>query len=245
MNSWLSVSEPARALLQSPLFALTLSIGVYRFSGWFYRRSGHFAFFHPVLTGAAIVALLIGALDIEYQRYLDGNALLTFLLGPATVALAIPLYQQLPLIRKMAAPIIISVTTGSIVAAGSAVAIAALLQADQQTLLSLAPKSITTPIAISTAEEIGGLASLATGVVVFTAVLGLCIGPPLLRWLNVTDERVWGLCMGITAHAAGTARSFEFTQTAGTFSGLAMSLTGTFSAVIIPLAAPWIRALAN
>ena len=223
-------------LLSSPLFALTLSVAAFQFGNFFYRRLGEFPLLHPTIVGAIIIALVLPRIDLSYHRYLQGNQLLMFWLGPATVALAVPLYQQLHLIRKMALPILLTFSSGAIFAAASAVGIAYLLGASETTMLSLAPKSVTTPIAISLADEIGGLATLTAGCVAFTAAIGICFAPIIFRLLNIRDPKIWGFCLGITAHGMGTARAFEKNPTAGAFASLAMCLTGALSALLIPIA---------
>ncbi len=222
-------------LLNSPLFALTLSLAAFQSGNVLYRWLNEFPLLHPTVTGATLVALLLPRLNIDYQTYLQGNQLLMFLLGPATVALAVPLYQQLHLIRKMALPILLTCMFGAAFAAVSAVVIAYSLGATETTMLSLAPKSVTTPIAMELAAEIGGLASLAAGCVALTAVSAMCLAPIVFRLLNITDPQIWGFCLGITAHGMGTARAFEMNPTAGAFSSLAMCLTGAFSAALIPV----------
>jgi predicted murein hydrolase (TIGR00659 family) len=223
-------------LMSSTLFALTLSLLGFYIGGLIYERFGKFALFHPTITGACIVAALLPYLNIDYPTYLEGNQLLMFWLGPATVALAVPLYQQLHLIRELAKPILVTVVSGATFAAGSAVAIAYALGANETTLLSLIPKSVTTPIAVSTAQEIGGLTTLAAGAVALTAAVGMAFAPIVFRLLRINDPKIWGLCLGITAHGMGTVRAFELHPSAGAFSSLAMCLTGTFSAVVIPIA---------
>ncbi len=239
-NLLASTSTPSpdafNELLNSPLFALTLSIAAFQLGNFFYRRLRNFPLLHPTVTGSMIVALLLPRLNIDYQVYFQGNQLLMFWLGPATVALAVPLYQQLPMIRKMALPILVTFSTGALFAAGSAVAIAWLLGANETTLLSLAPKSVTTPIAIALADEMGGLATLAAGAVTLTAVVGISAAPFVFWLLKINDPEIRGFCLGITAHGMGTARSFEINPTAGAFSSLAMCLTGIFSALMLPLA---------
>jgi predicted murein hydrolase (TIGR00659 family) len=224
-------------LLHTPLFAITLTLAAYQFGRMAYRASNQLPLLHPTVSGAIVLAALLGAGDLNYKTYFAGNQLLMFFLGPATVALAIPLYQQQHLIRRMIKPILVTLIAGASFAALSALGIAFVLGANEQTLLSLASKSVTTPIAIGITTEIGGLETLATGAVVFTGALGLVMGPMIFRFLKIDDPRIWGFCMGITAHGVGTARAFELNATAGAFSSLALCLTGTLSAVIIPLAA--------
>jgi predicted murein hydrolase (TIGR00659 family) len=221
-------------LLHTPLFALTLTLVAFQLGNFFYRRLGDFPLLHPTVTGAALAALFLSQLDVDYAVYLQGNQLLMFLLGPATVALAVPLYQQLHLIRKMAVPILITFSSGAVFAAASAVLIAWQLGATETTLLSLAPKSVTTPIAIALADEIGGLSILTAGVVTLTAATGICFAPLVFRLLHIDDPKIQGFCLGITSHGMGTARAFEMNPTAGAFASLAMCLTGAFSALLIP-----------
>jgi predicted murein hydrolase (TIGR00659 family) len=223
-------------LLNSPLWLLTLSVAGFQVGNLLYRRFNEFPLFHPTIIGATLVAIVLTQLNIDYQSYFQGNQLLLFWLGPATVALAIPLYQQLHLIRQMAVPILFTVCSGACFAAASAAIIAWLLGASTTTILSLAPKSVTTPIAISLADEIGGIAALTAGAVAITAVVGISLGPWVFRLLKIDDPKIWGFCLGITAHGMGTARAFEINPTAGAFSSLAMCLTGALSATIIPLA---------
>lgn len=229
MDNWLA--DP----LASPPLLLALTVAAFYLSNLAYRATKSFPFLHPTVAGAVLVAGTLPLIDISYSQYIDANQALMFLLGPATVALAIPLYQQLPLIRKMALPILITCVSGACFAAVTALVIAGLLGANEQVLLSLAPKSVTTPIAISVANEIGGLTSLAAGAVAITAVLSIFFAPYVFKWLGISNPAIWGFCLGITGHGMGTARAFEINATAGAFSSLAMCLTGTFSAVIIPI----------
>ena len=242
---WELFSVPAQQLLEpvwyqqlveSPLLALTLSLACFQSALWIYRRFKEFPLLHPTMIGAALVAMLLPWLGLPYERYLEGNQLLMFWLGPATVALAVPLYQQLHLIRRMTMPILVTFSCGAMFASASTVAIAYWLGGSETTLLSLAPKSVTTPIAISLANEIGGLATLAAGAVALTAVVGLCAAPIVFKLLKIEDPKIWGFCLGITAHGMGTARAFELHPTAGAFSSLAMCLTGAFTALLVPLA---------
>ncbi|WP_101758778.1 LrgB family protein [Oceanicoccus sp. KOV_DT_Chl] len=216
MDKWLDQLWYSE-LLASPLFALTLSVAAFYLANILYRRCNELPLLHPTIIGAIIVALLLPRLNIRYQDYLEGNQLLMFWLGPATVALAVPLYQQLHLIRKMALPILLTFSTGAVFAGGSAVVIAYLLGATETTMLSLLPKSVTTPIAISLAEEIGGLTTLAAGAVALTAAVSIAMAPFVFRALKITDPKIQGFCLGITAHGMGTARAFEMHPTAVLF----------------------------
>lgn len=228
-------------VFQTPLFAITLTLAAYKVGALIYQASKQFPLLHPTVSGALALAWLLGKTELDYSIYFEANQLLMFFLGPATVCLAVPLYQQQHLIRRMIKPIIVTLIAGASFAAISALSIGYLLGANEQTLLSLASKSVTTPIAIGITAEIGGLETLATGAVVFTGATGLVIAPVLFRLLKIEDPKIWGFCMGMTAHGVGTARAFELNATAGAFSSLALCLTGTFSAIVIPLMATLLK----
>jgi predicted murein hydrolase (TIGR00659 family) len=169
-----------------------------------------------------------------YQAYFKGGQYVHFLLGPATVALAIPLYQQLPKIKKMWLPITITLVGGVSMAALSSVLIAQFLGASIETQLSLAPKSVTAPVAMAISEQIGGLPSLTAVLVVCTGILGAIVGTRILDALHIKDDSIKGIAMGITAHGIGTARAFQVSSEMGAFSGLAMALATLTTAFILP-----------
>jgi putative effector of murein hydrolase len=227
-------------LLTSPLFILTLTLGAYQVGVFIYRRARSFPLLHPSLVGALLVALLLPLLHIDYAQYVAGTQLLQLLLGTATVALAIPLYQQLPLMRALALPIVLTTVFGACFGALSAVSIAWALDGSAETLRSLAAKSVTTPIAIGISREIGGVTALTNGAVLFTAAVGITAAPFCFRLLRIEDARIQGFVLGIAAHGMATARAFETSAMAGAFASLSLCLTGTFSSVVIPLAARWL-----
>jgi len=162
-----------------------------------------------------------------------------FLLGPATVALAVPMHSALGSIRRNAHAILPAVLAGAVTAAGSAMLVARALGGSREVVLSLAPKSVTTPIAMGVAEQIGGNPSLATVFVLLTGLLGIMLGPPLLRLARVTDWRARGLAAGTAAHGLATARILLLNETAGAYGGLAIGLNGVVTAVIVPPLARW------
>lgn len=219
------------------LAAICLSCGAFLLARWIYQKTGQPAWLHPTILGALFVIATLKGLGLEYDGYRQSVDLLYFLLGPATVALAIPLYQQRHLIRQAATPLLLTTVIGASIASLSALALAWGLGGSELLLRSLASKSITTPIAIAVSESIGGLASIAAGAVVFTGVIGIMFGPGLLAKMRVEDDRVWGFTMGLIAHGIGTVRAFERSPEAGAFASLALGLTGSFSALMIPLIA--------
>lgn len=170
-----------------------------------------------------------------YQRYFDGAQVVHFLLGPATVALAVPLYANIRKLRETLVPLLGSLVVGAAAAVLAAIGIGALLGADRATLLSLAPKSVTTPIAMGIAEKIGGLPSLTAALVVATGIIGAMLGKGVLDALRIRDDSVRGFAVGLAAHGIGTARAFQVSEEMGAFAGLAMGLNGVATALMIPL----------
>ena len=185
----------------------------------------------PIVIGIIVLLLLT---NTSYETYFAGGKFVHFLLGPATVALAIPLYQQCSKLRQLFLPVAITVISGVIIGAFSSIGIAWFLGASLQTQLSLAPKSVTAPVAMGISEQIGGLPSLTAVLVVVTGIIGAVIGTKLFELMRIKDDSVKGMAMGITAHGIGTARAFQVSSEMGAFSGLAMALSAFASAVILP-----------
>jgi predicted murein hydrolase (TIGR00659 family) len=222
-------------LAASPLLALTVTLMAYQFGLWLYSRSGHNPLVNPVLIAVGIIVGLLAITDTSYATYFEGAQFVHFLLGPATVALAIPLYQRLQQVRHSMPAIIVALFFGSATAALSAVGIGWLLGASRETLLSLAPKSATTPVAMGIAEQLGGLPSLTAAAVIITGVIGAMVGSSLLKLLKVDDDKAVGVALGVASHGIGTARALELSTMAGAFSGLAMGLNAIATAVLVPL----------
>ena len=232
-------------LSTSPLLGLTLTLLAYQAAFWIYKRVGFHPIANPVLISVAILASLLLATGTPYQRYFDGAQFVHFLLGPATVALAIPLHAQWPRLKSMAGPLLIALVAGSLTAALSAWGIGALLGGSRESLMSLAPKSVTTPIAMGVAERIGGLPSLTAVLVITTGILGAIGARYVYRLLAVEDEAVRGFAMGIASHGIGTARAFQESEQAGAFAALAMGLNGLATALLVPLMVPSLVALSG
>ncbi|HRL76673.1 MAG TPA: LrgB family protein [Candidatus Accumulibacter phosphatis] len=229
-------------LAASPLLGLTLTLLAYLGASAVHQRCGGHPLANPVLLAVAALVGLLWLTDTPWHTYFDGAQFVHFLLGPATVALAIPLHAQLPRLRRMALPLLLALLVGSLTAALSAVAIGALLGASRATLLSLAPKSVTTPIAMGIAERIGGLPSLTAVLVILTGVLGAILARYIYRALHIEDDAQRGFGLGIAAHGIGTARAFQESEQMGAFAALAMGLNGLLTAVLLPLLLPLLLA---
>lgn len=222
-------------LSASPLIGLTLTLLAYQTAFWIYRRSGDRAWANPVLLAIVIIASFLMATGTPYPRYFEGAQFVHFLLGPATVALAVPLYAHWPRLKRMALPLVVALFAGSVTAALSAVGIAMLFGGTRATVYSLAPKSVTTPIAMGVAEQIGGIPSLTAVLVILTGVIGAIGFPTLFRLMKVKDHAAQGFAVGIAAHGLGTARAFLISEEMGAFSALAMGLNGLLTAVLLPI----------
>ncbi|MFL6624325.1 MAG: LrgB family protein [Sulfurifustaceae bacterium] len=221
-------------LAATPLLGLTLTLAAYVAGDWLYRRAHQHPLLHPVLTAVVVLVVLLRATGTPYATYFDGAQFVHFLLGPATVALAVPLYFNFARLKRLWLPLLGGLIAGSITAAVSAIGIAWLLGASRETLISLAPKSVTAPVAMGIAEKLGGLPSLTAILVVSTGILGAVLGPWTLDRLRVREDTLRGFSMGIASHGIGTARAFQESETAGAFSGLAMGLNILATALLLP-----------
>jgi predicted murein hydrolase (TIGR00659 family) len=222
-------------LAATPLAGLTLTLVAYVVAWWCYARSGMHPLANPVLIAVALIVAVLTATNTAYRTYFDGAQFVHFLLGPAVVGLAVPLAREWGSVRRLALPIAGALVVGSLVALVSAVGLAKLLGATPATILSLAPKSVTAPIAMGIAEKLGGLPALAAVFAVTTGILGAALGKYVLDACRVRDWRARGFALGLAAHGIGTARAFQVNADAGAFAGLAFALHGLCAAILFPL----------
>jgi predicted murein hydrolase (TIGR00659 family) len=222
-------------LAATPLAGLTLTLVMYAAGWWCYARSGMHPLANPVLIAVALIVAVLAATGTRYQTYFEGAQFVHFLLGPAVVGLAVPLVREWRSVRRLAVPIAGALVVGSAVALGSALGLAQLLGASPVTLLSLAPKSVTAPIAMGIAEKLGGLPALAAVFAVTTGILGATLGKYVLDGCRIRDWRARGFALGLAAHGIGTARAFQVNADAGAFAGLAFALHGLAAAFLFPL----------
>ena len=221
----------------TPLLGLAATLLVFRGAMEVARLARGHALANPVLIAIVVLSCLLLATGTPYSAYFQGAQYVHFLLGPATVALALPMYANLARIRRSAHAILPAILAGSVVAAASAMLLARLLGAPREIVLSLAPKSVTTPIAMGVAEQIGGNPSLAAIFVLITGLTaGVLIGP-VMKLVRVKDWRAQGLAAGTAGHGLATARMLLLSETAGAFGGLAIGLNGVITAILVPLLA--------
>jgi predicted murein hydrolase (TIGR00659 family) len=222
-------------LSASPLLHLTLTLIAFQAGLAIYRRGGSNPLLNPVLVAVVLVVSTLAATQTSYEKYFEGAQFVHFLLGPATVALALPLYRQLERVRQSALAVLASVIAGSITAVLTATALTLALGGSRETIISMAPKSVTAPIAMGISQQLGGLPSLTAVLVILTGILGAMLGPPLLNRLGIKDWAARGLAIGTASHGIGTARALQVNELAGAFAGLAMGLNALATALLLPL----------
>jgi len=222
-------------LAQSPLSGLLLTLLAYQIAQMLYKKMGQPPWLHPVLWSALAIAVFLRMTGFSYEAYWKGAQFIHFLLGPATVALAFPLYQQWPTVKRSWKAVLGASLTGSIAGFGSALLLAWLLHIPREHWSAIAPKSATTPIAMSITEKIGGDPGLAVIFVVITGIFGSMAGAAWLKLLRIKDERAIGLALGVAAHGIGTARAVQISETCAAFAGLGMGLCGLFTAILLPI----------
>ncbi len=220
-------------LVATPLFGVALTLLVYLLAQHLYRRVGS-VWANPVLVSIVTIILLLKGSGVEYRDYARGGDIILFLLGPSVVALAVPLYQRREEIWQRKRPILIGIFAGSLASIFSACGLAWILGGSREIILSLAPKSVTTPIAISIVEKIGGIAPLTAALVVLTGCLGAICGPEFCRRIGITSPVATGLAMGTAAHGIGTARMLEVDRLGGAVAGLAIGLNGLMTTFLLP-----------
>lgn len=223
----------SRSIVDDPLFGISLTVLCYLAALGLHRR---WKWLHPLfVTGGGLIAVLV-LLDIPYESYRQGGDMIAFMLGPSTVALGIPLYKQAPRIRKRMAAILGGITVGSMSAMASAALLVWLLGGTKELMLTMIPKSATTPISVEIVRQLGGEPELGAVLTVLTGLLGSMIGPELLRLAGVRQDIPLGVAIGTSSHGIGTARVLRESELAGGVSGFAMAVTGIVTSICaIPL----------
>lgn len=217
---------------------LLATVGIYMGVKRFYRKYTRVLFTPILLAPVAVVLLLLGT-GLPYESYHEGARWLSEMIGPATVALAVPLYKNAGILKKHALAIISSVFFGSTVAILSSIWLAKKLGFPMELTGSLVPHSATTPIAVAASDMMGGIPSVAAALVLLTGILGMVVGPVVIRLFRIRHDIARGVLLGTGAHAAGTSKAFEFGTVAGSISSVAMILTAFFTLCT----APWLLRL--
>jgi len=220
-----------------PIFWLAVTLIVFEAADTLSRRSNRFPLFHPVILGTPVLIGLLLLTDTPYRTYLDQTYPLAFLLGPAVVGLAVPIWARRAIIRKLAVPLALALLAGSVTAIVSAVGILALFGAPADILASIAPRATTTPVAMEMAAQLGGIPALAAAIVLLAGTVGGTTATPLFNALGIRDYRARGFAVGISAHGFGAARAFQVDETAGTFASLGLALNAVATCIILSVVA--------
>jgi len=227
-------------LATTPLIWLTTTILAYLVADGVARRLGNPPWANPVLLSVLLIAPVLWLTRTDYTTYFEGAQFIHFMLGPATVALALPLWDNRDTIRTSVAPIVLALLAGSIVATGSAILLARAFGLPIVVLLSLAPKSTTAPVALGISEAIGGIPTLTAVLVIMTGIIGAVTVTPLMNLLRISDWRARGFAVGVAAHGIGTARAFQVNPVAGAYAGIAMALNALLTSLIVPILVRWL-----
>lgn len=219
----------------TPLVWLIVTISAYKIGILVYEKSGKNALLQPIVIAYMIMLPILILTNIPYKQYFESVSIIHFILGPATVALALPLYKNLKLIRSYFMPIVVTLFLGGTVTILSALGILWLFDASTTTMLSMTTKSVTAPITIITAQDIGAIPSLAMGFVVMTGLLGALFGSFIFKILRIKHDAAKGFALGLISHAIGIARAVEISDKAAAFAALAMGLIGVVIAVLLPI----------
>ena len=219
--------------INNPYFLLALTFVVYGSAQLIQRRT-RFSLFNPILVTIALIIVFLMAYDIPYDTYNQYGCYIEFWLKPAVVALAVPLYKQLSTVKKQLLPITLSALGGCISGIISVVWVADVCGASHDVVMSLAAKSVTTPIAMEVTSSLGGIPSLTAAVVVSVGIFGGIVGFGVMRWSRVLSPIAQGLSMGTAAHAVGSSRAFGISDRYGAFASLGLTLNGIFTAILTP-----------
>jgi Putative effector of murein hydrolase len=227
--------EQFKPLLSGEIFLLMLVMGSFLLGVYLYKRT-KITLLQPLLICMLIIIPFLKVAGIDYKTFCEQTRILNFMLGPSVVALGYVLYEQIENVKGNVVSILTSVFVGSVVGILSVMFVAKLLGADHMLISSLAPKSVTTPIAISLAEKNGGIPSLTAAFVVICGIFGGLVGPIILRSMGIKSKIAQGLAMGSSSHALGTVRALEMGALEGAISGLAIGIMGIMTALIVPFA---------
>jgi predicted murein hydrolase (TIGR00659 family) len=222
-----------KLIIENPFFGLCLSLVAFLIGMKINKKLNHPAV-NPLLIGAIIVICFLKITDIDYKIYHEQNKILNFLLGPATVVLAVPLYKNMEVLKKNLKAVLSGVLVGSITSVLSVLIMGILLGASDQILFSMTPKAVTTPIAMEVSRVLGGIPSLTAGLVAVTGIFGACFAPEILRFFRIKNEIAVGIAIGTTTHALGTTRAFQEGEVQGAMSSLSIGIAGLITALISP-----------
>lgn len=223
-------------LSQTPLLWLTVTLLVYASTDALSQATGRHPFANPVAHAMWIIAAFLLLTGTSYTTYFGGAQFVHFLLGPATVALAVPLYENRKVVAAAILPMLVALVVGCVTAIVSVILLAQAFGLPDNVVLSLAPKSVTAGVAMGISKSLGADASLTAVAVILTGIIGAMIVTPMMNRMGITDYRARGFAVGLASHGIGTARAFQVDAVAGVFAGIAMSLNALVTSLLVPLA---------
>jgi len=226
-------------ILATPVFGVLVSLLAFEIGLWLNRKT-RLSLLNPLLIAVALVILLIQLTPLTLEDYNRGGQIISFLLAPATVALAIPLYKSIRLLKESPGPILTGIVVGSLLSLLSIIFLSKLFHLSQELLLSMLPKSVTTPIGIALSEQLGGLPQVTVAAIVVTGIFGAVLAQPLFRILKITDPVAQGIAIGTASHVLGTAKALEIGEVEGAMSGLSISLAGLATVLMAPILSSWL-----
>lgn len=221
-------------LTESVFFGALVSLAGYEL-GLILKKKFKLAIFNPLLIGSVSVIAVLLLLDLDYESYNEGGKYLSYLLTPATVSLAVPLYEQLGLLKKNLKAVAAGILSGVIASVVGVLALCKLFGMNHQQYVTLLPKSITTAIGMGVSEELGGIVTITVAVIVITGVLGNVIADLVYKVFGIEEPVAKGLALGTASHAIGTAKAMELGMTEGAMSSLAIAVAGLLTAVLAPV----------
>jgi len=223
----------------TPMFGVFVSLLAFEIGLWLNRKT-RLSLVNPLLIAVALVIALIQLTPLTLEDYNRGGQIISFFLAPATVALAIPLYKSIRLLKESPGPILTGIVAGSLLSLLSIIFLAKLFHLSQELLLSMLPKSVTTPIGIALSEQLGGLPQVTVAAIVVTGIFGAVLAQPLFRILKITDPVAQGIAIGTASHVLGTAKALEIGEVEGAMSGLSISLAGLATVLMAPILSSWL-----
>ncbi|GJD34771.1 LrgB family protein [Methylobacterium aerolatum] len=228
-------------LARTPLLWLTVTLTAYVAADRIAVATGRHPLANPVLFSVVFVAAVLAISDTPYPTYFEGAQFVHFLLGPATVVLAFPLYERRATVMRALLPMLAALAAGAAMTLLVVIVLARLFSLPQPLVVSLAPKSVTSGVAMGIAETLGGDPTLTAILVILTGIIGAILVTPMMERLGITDMRARGFAAGLAAHGIGTARAFQVSEVAGTFAGIAMGLNAFLTAILAPVALHLLR----
>lgn len=223
-----------KEIVTSPIFGVLISIIAYEI-GILIKQKFKLSILNPLLIAIILLIAFLLKFNIKFQDYNKGGEIISFFLAPATVSLALPLYKKFSLFKKNAVPILAGILCGAVSGMICVIALSKLLGLSSSLTKSLIPKSITTPIGMALAKQLGGISSIAVVAIIITGILGSIVGPFLYKILKIDDKVAMGIAMGCSSHAVGTAKAIEIGETEGAMSSLTIAISGIVTVIIAPI----------